>query len=273
MDTVLSLHSGCPGTAANQIACNDDAIGGVCAGMDSGTLRDSAVTAGVTAGQHLLVRVAGYNGSSGVFSLHVSYLPPANDSCAGATPVSNGVTVFGTMGATTDGPSEPTSPCNTFNYSQIGSDVWFRYTATCTGTASVALCGSSFDTKMAVYGGTCPTLGGAYLACNDDYCGLQSTVTFATASGQDYLIRVGGYQGATGQATMTIGCEPSCGSADFDCDGDTGTDADIEAFFACIAGNCPAAPCDSTADFNMDGDVGTDADIEAFFRVLAGGAC
>jgi hypothetical protein len=52
-----------------------------------------------------------------------------------------------------------------------------------------------------------------------------------------------------------------------------GTDADIEAFFSCLAGNCPAAPCASGADFNGDGDVGTDADIEAFFRVLAGGTC
>jgi hypothetical protein len=64
-----------------------------------------------------------------------------------------------------------------------------------------------------------------------------------------------------------------CGSADFDCDGDVGTDADIEAFFACLAGNCPAPPCTSNADFDGDGDVGTDADIEAFFRVLAGGPC
>jgi spore coat protein A, manganese oxidase len=64
-----------------------------------------------------------------------------------------------------------------------------------------------------------------------------------------------------------------CGSADFDCDGDIGTDADIESFFACLAGACPAAPCMSSADFNGDGDIGTDADIEAFFRVLAGGAC
>jgi uncharacterized repeat protein (TIGR01451 family) len=64
-----------------------------------------------------------------------------------------------------------------------------------------------------------------------------------------------------------------CGSADFNCDGDIGTDADIEAFFACIGGNCPAAPCNSTADFNGDGDIGTDADIEAFFRVLGGGHC
>ena len=64
-----------------------------------------------------------------------------------------------------------------------------------------------------------------------------------------------------------------CGTADFNCDGDLGTDADIAAFFACISGSCPGAPCPSTADFNGDGDLGTDADIEGFFRVLSGGSC
>jgi hypothetical protein len=59
--------------------------------------------------------------------------------------------------------------------------------------------------------------------------------------------------------------------ADFNGDGDTGTDYDIDAFFSCLAGNC-CATCGS-ADFNGDGDSGTDADIEAFFRVLAGGPC
>jgi hypothetical protein len=63
----------------------------------------------------------------------------------------------------------------------------------------------------------------------------------------------------------------SVNSADFDNDGDAGTDADIEAFFACLAGNC--CPACGSADFNADGDVGTDADIESFFRVLAGQAC
>jgi hypothetical protein len=68
-------------------------------------------------------------------------------------------------------------------------------------------------------------------------------------------------------------CRPHCGSADFNCDGDIGTDSDISAFFGCLAGACPPPPCTSTADFNGDGDLGTDADIEAFFRVLAGGSC
>jgi hypothetical protein len=65
--------------------------------------------------------------------------------------------------------------------------------------------------------------------------------------------------------------EPRCGSADFNHDGDIGTDADISAFFACLGGNC--CPACGSADFNGDGDLGTDADIEAFFRVLAGGSC
>jgi hypothetical protein len=68
-----------------------------------------------------------------------------------------------------------------------------------------------------------------------------------------------------GQATLVLN------SADFDGDGDVGTDSDIEAFFACLAGSC--CPSCGTADFNGDGDVGTDADIESFFRILAGGAC
>jgi hypothetical protein len=64
-----------------------------------------------------------------------------------------------------------------------------------------------------------------------------------------------------------------CGSADFDCDGATSTDADIDAFFRCLAGSCPPPPCTSNADFDGDGATSTDQDIEAFFRVLAGQPC
>jgi hypothetical protein len=66
---------------------------------------------------------------------------------------------------------------------------------------------------------------------------------------------------------------PCCGTSDFDGDGDFGTDADIEAFFACLGGSCCATCYHGGADFNADGDIGTDADIEAFFRVLGGGGC
>jgi hypothetical protein len=70
---------------------------------------------------------------------------------------------------------------------------------------------------------------------------------------------------------VLIRARPCYCSPDFDGDGDLGTDADIEAYFACLSGNC-CSTCGSV-DFNGDGDIGTDADIESFFRVLSGGSC
>jgi probable HAF family extracellular repeat protein len=85
------------------------------------------------------------------------------------------------------------------------------------------------------------------------------------------IVGLGTYNGVTTAFVATI---PSlCGSADFNCDGAVGTDADIEAFFDCIAGTCPPPPCTNNADFNADGAIATDADIDAFFRVLGGGPC
>jgi hypothetical protein len=75
-------------------------------------------------------------------------------------------------------------------------------------------------------------------------------------------------------AAQVPGTPPvTCGTSDFDGDGDFGTDADIEAFFRCLGGNCCATCFIGGADFNGDGDIGTDADIESFFRVLGGGNC
>jgi hypothetical protein len=84
-----------------------------------------------------------------------------------------------------------------------------------------------------------------------------------------YIVGVGTHNGQRTAflITRTAGrCTP-----DFNQDGDPGTDADIEAFFACLGGDCCVSCGD--ADFNGDGDVGTDADIDSFFRVLAGGPC
>jgi hypothetical protein len=85
----------------------------------------------------------------------------------------------------------------------------------------------------------------------------------------------GAYPGGGYRMMLTGACfaQPRCGSADFNCDGSIGTDADIAAFFQCLAGSCPGGSCPSTADFDGDGASGTDADVEAFFRVLAGGPC
>ena len=167
---------------------------------------------------------------------------PPNDHCANAIVVGTGSFAFNSTGATTDGPSEP-GACNFFGYSQIGADIWYRYVANCTGNATIGLCSSSFDTKLAVYdGASCPGSASAD-ACNDDACGpgqgLQSQVVHPVVAGNSYLIRVGGYQGATGSGTLSITCSgggPACqpnlgfqgpGSALFSVCGNTGTGGTI----------------------------------------------
>ena len=59
-DTVVSVHTGCPGTTANELACNDDA----CA-------LQSRVLVDVQANQTILIRVAGFSGATGPFTLSV----------------------------------------------------------------------------------------------------------------------------------------------------------------------------------------------------------
>jgi len=110
-----------------------------------------------------------------------------------------------------------------------------------------------------------------------DNCGMESqqieSLAADPATGRLFLTQQGDGFLCEYLWILTPVAADSCGSTDFDGDGDEGTDADIEAFFAVIGGGaCPTATCGSV-DFDGDGDEGTDADIEAFFRVIGGGAC
>jgi hypothetical protein len=62
IDTVLSVHSGCPGTALNDLGCNDDA---------NGSVLWSQLSVNVITGQNYRIRLAGYNGNVGNFTLEV----------------------------------------------------------------------------------------------------------------------------------------------------------------------------------------------------------
>jgi lysophospholipase L1-like esterase len=89
-------------------------------------------------------------------------------------------------------------------------------------------------------------------------------------AGDVHLSRAGSDRVAQAMWEEIIAALPAPCRPDYDLDGDPGTDADIEAFFACLAGDC-CPVC--SPDYDGDGDPGTDADIEAFFRVLAGHPC
>lgn len=71
-DTVLSVHLGCPGSPANQIACNDDICFNNVPPNCSPSNLDSEVNFTGVAGTTYFIRVAGFAGDSGSFQLTIS---------------------------------------------------------------------------------------------------------------------------------------------------------------------------------------------------------
>ncbi len=122
-----------------------------------------------------------------------------NDDCQNALPIGEVIALpFDTTQATPDGPGLVMRSPN----------LWYRYTAGCTGTTTISLCGSQFDTMLAVYSGAaCDPGRDRLIAYNDDACNLQSELTLDVAAGETYLIEVGGYGRSTGAGVMTIACE------------------------------------------------------------------
>ncbi len=147
----------------------------------------------------------GYNGVRLTLLIEKTIDVP-NDNCREQLQVFDGATDFSTIGAGTDGPEEP-ALCQFALYSDIASDIWFRYVATCSGNLAVDLCDSGYDTKFAVYPACrqCP-IEVDPIACNDDFCGLRSFATAEVVEGECYTIRVGGYLGLQGTGTMNLSC-------------------------------------------------------------------
>lgn len=196
-DTVLSLHTGCPGTAANMLDCNDDA----CA-------LSSRVSASLAANQTVWIRVSGWNGASGSYMLNVSTQPPiGGDACESAQVIGNGSFNGDTFESTNDGSA-------TCGASAGSPDAWFVYTPTEDCILQLAMCGSSYDTVLSVHTG-CPGDTSNQVACNDDSCGLSSRVSVAVQAGVPHYIRIAGYEGATGTFILTANCvEPGRPGAD-----------------------------------------------------------
>ena len=134
-------------------------------------------------------------------------LPPANDDCANAEAVGEGSFVVDNQDAVLDGPTDADGNMDT--------DVWYLYTASVSGTATISNCGdgpgSLTDTVMIIYDGTmCPIAGDPFIASADDTCSLGGGSAFAAeieipvVAGDTYLIQVGGWNGATGVGELNI---------------------------------------------------------------------
>ena len=143
-------------------------------------------------------------------------LPQGSNSCSGAQSISGvGNFAFNNASATTDGQAD--TLCHEFGTGQIERDVWFAWTSPASDTFTVSTCGlTSIDSRIAIYSGTtCPALNA--IACNDDACSFQSSVSFTATSGASYLIRLGVYPGSSGgsgqfqisQGGPSGGCDPA----------------------------------------------------------------
>lgn len=134
---------------------------------------------------------------------------PANDTCAGAevltitqpnVPVVSQAALIANAAAT----SESGISCQTSN----SRSVWFSITPQVTGTYRIQTCSASApgntvsDTALAVYTGPCavPT----QIACDDDGCGLQSTVTLTLNAGTTYYVQAAKYGTGTPTATEAL---------------------------------------------------------------------
>jgi hypothetical protein len=181
-----------------EVACSSHTNS--CPGDGSGGIFDFEMTEGET----VLIGVSEYILYTGpaIFNVVPHFAPPpANDTCAGAIALGNGSHEITTEGATGNQPFEcqgafPTS-----------GDVWYRYTATCSGFAT-----ANFD--VGTLKGVCiearSSCNGTVLDCGSPLTGTQS-VTFPVVSGNQYLIRLSGFVGgmpSRGTGTLTLSCNP-----------------------------------------------------------------
>jgi len=154
--------------------------------------------------------------------------PPAtNDECdIGIVEIFDGSTPVSLDTATSSGQVA----CGDFPFggaanATVNNDLWFEYTATCTGQLFVDTCGTADDTRLAVYDVDCAAINGGALPveCNDDHgnateadtgntCAdtLSAALSFPVVQGQTYIIRVGSFSTTTpaplGIFSLNISC-------------------------------------------------------------------
>lgn len=133
-------------------------------------------------------------------------IPPDNDDCDTARPVSWGTWDLNTSGAAPSGVPVDESQCSGTYMTACDPDVWYRLVACGTGSMTVSTCNTvNYDTDLAVYTGDCNSL--SQIACNGDASGCDlysSSLSVDVTQGQVVYVRVGGYNGASGSGTVII---------------------------------------------------------------------
>ena len=135
-------------------------------------------------------------------------IPGAGDECSSAMIAAVGANSFETNTATASADPPDDSQCSGTYLDWYNSpDIWFLFVPSESGIVLFTTCdSSSYDTSMALYEGTCEN----QVACNGDASGgsgcqsYHSAFDYNVEAGEAYYIRIGGWQAATGEGTLTI---------------------------------------------------------------------
>ena len=198
----------------------------------------------------------------------ISTLP--NDNCGDTSSLMvDGFNPFTTIDATDSGVNDPLG-CSQSSGPEVTNDVWYYYTAPCTGLVSMSMCNTvDFDARISVYQAAdgCPTTGDSPVACNEDSCGEAPVIPgIPTLNGTQYIIRIGSNDGSTGSGQLLIECNPfgdpppndECASAISIESGTTdfttflATNSPIQAPLACSTTNGPEVEKDVWFTFTPD---------------------
>jgi hypothetical protein len=159
-------------------------------GLDGGTTYDVYVYADCDA-----------NGISNAAGPVTFTTTPPNDLCADAIPLTLACNTTTTVSGNTANATNTGNGPACFTTASTAPGLWYTFQGT-GGNVEVSLCGSSFDTKLYVYDGTCGAL--TCVAGNDDFCGSQSQVSFNAASSITYYVLVTGSGSSSGDFVLSI---------------------------------------------------------------------
>jgi hypothetical protein len=175
----------------------------------------------------VITNVSGTATGTGMFEVRA--IIPANDLCA------NAITLGGlgnaVNGTTANAAASGQTDCGT---SDASPDVYYSFTPVCTAryrfeTPLVP----AYDTVVSVHSG-CPATLANSMGCSDDYTvsNRGSRVDVDLVAGTMYLVRVSGYQGASGAFQLTPSMLPPANNL---CAGATAVPYGVTAFNSCSA--------------------------------------
>ena len=198
-NTVLNLHSGVD-CAATCLATDDNSGSGLPTG------ESSLLALNVLTGDPFLIQVGSWTEQSvGIGVLNVStYVAEPNDDCSTPIAIGLGATAFDSSLATTSGfDGGALANCPTTGASdQPTRDLFYLFSPIADGDYAVDSYGSGFDTVLSVHlGADCA----ATCLRNSDFGdanGESRVEILGALIGEDYLIQIGGFNGAFGASGL-----------------------------------------------------------------------